>query len=75
MRGEPVRERWPSKSGNHSRRVDVRWWGRWGVDRAMPSGIDDEERWRSLAAEARALAGEMSDPRRPSNYAEYCRGI
>ena len=28
----------------------------------MPSEIDLEERWRSLAAEARALAEEMADP-------------
>ena len=28
----------------------------------MASEIDLEERWRSLAAEARALAEEMTDP-------------
>jgi hypothetical protein len=33
----------------------------WGTG-VMPSDIDDEERWRTLAREARALADEMTDP-------------
>ena len=28
----------------------------------MPSEVDVAERWRTLAAEARVAAGEMSDP-------------
>lgn len=36
-------------------------WGHFGDYSAMPSEIDVEERWRSLAAEARVLAGNMTD--------------
>jgi hypothetical protein len=33
----------------------------WGIG-TMPSEVDVAERWRTLAAEARAAADEMTDP-------------
>ena len=33
-----------------------------GDDEPMPSGADVAERWRTLAAEARAAADELTDP-------------
>jgi hypothetical protein len=47
---------------------------RWGEDGSMPSKLDVTERWRKLAAEARAVAKQMSDPDAKKIMLEIVKG-